>query len=770
MGSLGYDKYVVLDNNNNNNNNNNNKINHEELDDLESSKVAAAVKRLFAICENEIVFSSDDEFDRLLKRYPSAARTLKPCVSSFVSSRDPAWACEKYPLHVACHNNAPISVIRALIKAWPGALQTEADGCLPLHEACICAKSLPTIQLLVETWPESIKQVTSDGLHYGYGCVPLQLALERFEVSSDIIQFLVEQWPQSLQMESQFLLDMWPESVQQKSPNNAETFLLQALQCTPMNEEIISLLIGQWPESVQIPDKSGNLPLHRALMRRASSAVLSLLLETYPDALEIPNGRGSLPVHMALMHGAPLAVIHSMMQTFPDSLRIPDVDGYCLLHHVLSSRRHGWDATDYLQFITLLVESSPDLLQVQTWSGYLPLHLALKLGRKFTNLIWYIFKLYPEAVLVRVPDGDGDSPLQKALEWRAPLDVIRLMVSISPDLVQVPNRNGSLPLHLALGWFRQPGDAADYLQIIKLLVSYWPDSITIKTRSGMLPLHLACNLCRAYTDIIWYILDLYPQAVRVQDDKSRLPLHIICARKTVAKKVIQRLVHAWPASIYTAYQASRANHPFINDENGRDNSDTDSIFDLENKYSADDCDSDDDDWGQGNFEQNEDFEDDGSEHEDAFTLKQDEDLDDSYYQENDDGVCNQNEDDDELNGFLLKNIHALPLDVACATRERPSLEFLLLLTNGKSPLHFLCKYSRTPWIPTRMNAIKYVASILPNDVMRFYHGMLPFHWVCRLGEPCSVLEWWCEQYPAVIHARTTHTQDLPLHCYLSSLG
>jgi len=67
-------------------------------------------------------------------------------------------ACHKYPLHVACWNNAPIYVIRALIEAWPGALQTEAAGCLPLHEACTCTKSLPTIQLLVEMWPEAIKK------------------------------------------------------------------------------------------------------------------------------------------------------------------------------------------------------------------------------------------------------------------------------------------------------------------------------------------------------------------------------------------------------------------------------------------------------------------------------------------------------------------------------------------------------------------------------------------------------------------------------------
>jgi len=32
------------------------------------------------------------------------------------------------------------------------------------------------------------------------------------------------------------------------------------------------------------------------------------------------------------------------------------------------------------------------------------------------------------------------------------------------------------------------------------------------------------------------------------------------------------------------------------------------------------------------------------------------------------------------------------------------------------------------------------------------------------------LEWWCEQYPTAVSAHTTHTQELPLHCYLASKG
>jgi len=148
-----------------------------------------------------------------------------------------------------------------------------------------------------------------------------------------------------------------------------------------------------------------------------------------------------------------------------------------------------------------------------------------------------------------------------------------------------------------------------------------------------------------------------------------------------------------------------------------------------------------------------------------------------YQYDNTDSDESENHDDVTAvidNHYVVKgnqssHLYALPLDLACVARDRPSLEFIHLLTNGRPPLHFLCKYSYTPWIPTRMNAIKYVASILPpDDGMRFYHSVVPFHWVCRSRAPRSVLEWWCEQYPAIASVRTTHTHELPLHCYLSS--
>jgi len=139
-----------------------------------------------------------------------------------------------------------------------------------------------------------------------------------------------------------------------------------------------------------------------------------------------------------------------------------------------------------------------------------------------------------------------------------------------------------------------------------------------------------------------------------------------------------------------------------------------------NETEEEEYDGDDIGWDNNNLKRNEDSEDLIPKHNDTSVLDyqenqvDNEEMEESENQDVDDAVnADQYGKGDKKRGY----IYALPLDLACAVRERPSLEFIRLLTNGKPPLHFLCKYSRTPWIPTRMNAIQYVASILPHDGM-----------------------------------------------------
>ena len=69
-------------------------------------------------------------------------------------ARDPACckdvdtATGNTPLHFTCCNGAPIELVRALLRAYPGAASVEdGDGNLPLHGACSCGAAPDVIML-----------------------------------------------------------------------------------------------------------------------------------------------------------------------------------------------------------------------------------------------------------------------------------------------------------------------------------------------------------------------------------------------------------------------------------------------------------------------------------------------------------------------------------------------------------------------------------------------------------------------------------------------
>ncbi len=138
--------------------------------EMEDAEEAAAVERLFEICKGESSFTTA-ELEEILEKYPNSPKRLRNCndrtpAGSLFYSQEEYFETLprlKYPLHIACRTNAPISVIRALLMAWPKAIKMRVKDYLkrrtyfylPFHEACHCSKSLATIQLLLETWPKA---------------------------------------------------------------------------------------------------------------------------------------------------------------------------------------------------------------------------------------------------------------------------------------------------------------------------------------------------------------------------------------------------------------------------------------------------------------------------------------------------------------------------------------------------------------------------------------------------------------------------------------
>lgn len=100
---------------------------------------------------------------------------------------------KRLPIHLACANGAPLSLIDLLLNVFPESAVVEdpCDGSLPLHIACRAGASLPVVRRLVEESPESVLAVD------GGGRVALHEAVLA-QAPYPVIEYLIFQDPDSV--------------------------------------------------------------------------------------------------------------------------------------------------------------------------------------------------------------------------------------------------------------------------------------------------------------------------------------------------------------------------------------------------------------------------------------------------------------------------------------------------------------------------------------------------------------------------------------------
>ncbi len=69
------------------------------------------------------------------------------------------------------------------------------------------------------------------------------------------------------------------------------------------------------------------LPLHAAVVFKASEEVIESLLTAYPDGAKLKDDQGMLPLHLAFRNGASEAVVNLLLVAHPQSVDIPDRKG-----------------------------------------------------------------------------------------------------------------------------------------------------------------------------------------------------------------------------------------------------------------------------------------------------------------------------------------------------------------------------------------------------------------------------------------------------------
>jgi Ankyrin repeats (3 copies) len=168
----------------------------------------------------------------------------------------------RLPIHLACDNNAPISIIRTLLEADvhnQSILKPDKWGDLPIHTAC-SRNHVEVIQLLLDA------DIQKQTIHVKdvHESLPLHMAA-RYNAPKQVIEMLLEHDPQRKTLFVEGIYGQVPLTVACRGDASAE--MIQVL-----------LDYDEDKKSVLNVDRTGRLPVHVYMLRNGNRQCLRLLL------------------------------------------------------------------------------------------------------------------------------------------------------------------------------------------------------------------------------------------------------------------------------------------------------------------------------------------------------------------------------------------------------------------------------------------------------------------------------------------------------------
>ena len=232
--------------------------------------------------------------------------------------------------------------------------------------------------------------------------------------------------------------------------------------------DIIQKFIDYAPETLQMKDIFGYLPIHIACMDGASLEVIQALVNSYPESITV-DFRGYLPLHLACQSNASLEVLNFLINSYPDGIDQTNI-------------------IDHKTPLDLLKES--EYIMRQDSNGMLPMHHACNNGYSL-HLIHLLIQAYPESTTVQ--DNDGYTPGQYLSKTAS-----------------VADEKGMLLLHREASHF-----SGLNVELLPILLRAYPEAIRFHDKLGLLPIHHASLNEASSLDALMLLLKFYPESIAV---------------------------------------------------------------------------------------------------------------------------------------------------------------------------------------------------------------------------------------------------------------
>ena len=482
------------------------------------------------------------------------------------------------PIHTLLNNpnvSQMADIVNLLFSVYPGHLikQHAAYGAYPLHIACENKNmDAKIVQILLEL---------SDSAQVDYDIEPHlpihSLCANREiddEAALDILQLLLKQYPGWVQIEA---------------GGGGGLPLHCAAGDGNRSPEFCKILIDAYPESVRVGMESfvydiGSLPLHEAC-RGGRLETVKYLFDMYPGGMTTVNDGGYFPIHYAALGHHRFGLIGTVDNQSDTRSYVSEIIKFVLSKDPNGASRvttdqnrryplhiacDSYNGKPDIGVVQALYDSYPQAINLSivviNGDGDSDSHTPLSLARghhiryrglprppiyttivtKFLDAQLAYYQKAQDNELLSTFDDNGRLPFHQALQDKAPLGSIKLLVNGNAAALQVADKGGMLPLHIACEY--------ETVNVVKYLAEPFDGHLSIGDKKKNYPLHHACR--GGNLEVIKYLLDKQSSAaVSERNNNDKLPVHLLLESDKVDSEslryteTIWKLLLAYPAAV-----------------------------------------------------------------------------------------------------------------------------------------------------------------------------------------------------------------------------
>jgi len=331
------------------------------------------------------------------------------------------------------------------------------------------------------------------------------------------------------------------------------------IDCAVINKstEFCKVLIDVYQESLR-----DSRPMHLVCAygdRDDSVDTIQYMLDVYPESINVRDGGGVLPIHLAAQFGR-AKTIELLLKYDPKAARKESFNN--LQQLPLHSACRGYGEIDTVR---VLYDAYPEAIRVWDGSGRTPPVLAIEEERRtprklqarrnrkssivtFLRIQHDYTRQAKNTTTMTTPDEEGYLPLHRALlQGDASLGSIKLLVGGNTNALHVADSKRVVPLHIAC--------RNATVGIVKFLVDSYELDVCDKNKDSVL--HYSCR--GGNLEVVKYFLDEHTSLVSSAEVNcnGELPIHLLCeagkdkvdSESTEYIEIIWRMLLANPETV-----------------------------------------------------------------------------------------------------------------------------------------------------------------------------------------------------------------------------